>query len=88
MKRQENITMDDKSIRRNLYRVLRKAGVRKTDIQLDASFSEDLQFDTTDWKIFTFYLEDIFQITVQDNELEKCTRLDDTLRYLGHFTNN
>ncbi|QGY44498.1 acyl carrier protein [Maribellus comscasis] len=75
--------MEDKSIRRNLYRVLRKTGVQKKDINLNASFDEDLKFDNVDWKIFTYYLEGIFNISVNDQELGNFVNVKDTLHYLG-----
>jgi acyl carrier protein len=76
--------MEDKSIRRNLYRVLRKTGVQKKDIKLNASYSDDLKFDTVDWKIFTYYLEGIFNISVNDQELGKLGNVNDTLHFLGN----
>lgn len=76
--------MEDKSIRRNLYRVLRKTGVQKKDIKLNASYSDDLKFDTVDWKIFTFYLEGIFDISVNDQELVQLGSVYDTLQFLGN----
>ncbi|MBN1986101.1 MAG: acyl carrier protein [Prolixibacteraceae bacterium] len=75
--------MEDKSIRRNLYRVLRKTGVPKKDIKLNASFNEDLKFDNVDWTIFTYYLEGIFNISVNDQELGNFINVKDTLHYLG-----
>ena len=74
--------MKDKSIRRKLYRVLRKTGVQKKDIQIEASYNEDLNFDTVDWKIFMFYLEGIFNISIDDEEISKLGSVNDTLRYL------
>jgi acyl carrier protein len=71
--------MENKTIRRNLYRVLRKTGVQKKDIYLNASFSEDLGFDKTDWSVFTFYLENIFKIDLKDEELEEMHNINDTL---------
>lgn len=71
--------MENKRVRRNLYRVLRKTGVRKEDISLDASFQNDLHFDTTDWKIFTFYLENIFKVNIEDENLKKLKYVNDTL---------
>jgi acyl carrier protein len=69
----------NKRIRRNLYRVLRKTGVKKEDISLEASFQNDLHFDTTDWKIFTFYLENIFKVNIEDERLKKLKYVNDTL---------
>ncbi|MBW6534364.1 MAG: acyl carrier protein [Mariniphaga sp.] len=77
-------TMEEKKIRRNLYRVLRKTGVQKNDIQLEASFSKDLNFDSVDWKIFTFYLEGIFDISVRDEEVLSFGSVNDTVTFLKH----
>lgn len=74
--------VEEKSIRRNLYRVLRKTGVTKDSICLTASFIEDLHFDKIDWTIFTYYLERIFNISVRDEELRKFGNVNDTLHYL------
>ena len=48
--------MEDRKIRRNLYRVLRKTGVEKKNINVNATFQEDFRFDTIDWTIFTYFL--------------------------------
>jgi acyl carrier protein len=76
--------MEEKKIRRNLYRALRKTGVQKNDIQPEASFQNDLNFDSVDWKIFTFYLEGIFNISVRDEELLNLGNLNDTVKFLKH----
>ena len=34
------------------------------DIQIEASYIEDLHFDNVDWKNFVFYLEGIFDIQI------------------------
>lgn len=72
----------EKSIRRKLYRVLRKTGVTKERICINASFIDDLNFDNIDWTIFTYYLEWIFNITIDDEELGKFGNVNDTLHYL------
>ena len=74
--------MENKTTRRNLYRVLRKTGVRKEDISLDADFQEDLHFDTTDWTIFTYYLENTFKLNVEDESIKKLHVVNDTLSLL------
>lgn len=87
----ETENVEEKSIRRNLYRVLRKTGVTKERICLSASFIEDFQFDKIDWTIFTYYLERIFRISVNDDELSKFDNVDDTLQYLRgelHYLSN
>lgn len=72
----------EKSIRRKLYRVLRKTGIKKEYIKPNASFIEDLNFDKVDWTIFTYFLECIFNISVKDEELNRFDNVNDTLHYL------
>ncbi len=74
--------MEDKKIRRNLYRVLRKTGVQKQDIKLSTSFNSDLRFDKVDWSIFAFYLEGVFDISIDDDELVKLENVTNTIRFL------
>ncbi|MDD4225422.1 MAG: acyl carrier protein [Mariniphaga sp.] len=74
--------MEEKKIRRNLYRVLRKTGVQKNDILPEASFINDLNFDTVDWKIFTFYLEGIFDISVPDEDLLSFKNVNEAVKFL------
>jgi acyl carrier protein len=76
--------MEEKKIKRNLYRVLRKTGVKKNDIRLNASYNQDLNFDSVDWKIFTFYLERMFNISVHDEELLRLSNVNDTVIFLKH----
>lgn len=75
--------MEDKKIRRNLYRVLRKTGVRKRDISPDSSFANDLQFDDTDWSLFAYYLEGMFNIPIKDDELVQLENVEKAIQYLG-----
>ncbi len=75
--------MEDKKIRRNLYRVLRKTGVQKQKIKLNTSFDDDLRFDNVDWSIFAFYLEGVFDISIKDEELNKLHDIRNTIQYLG-----
>ena len=75
--------MEEKKIRRNLYRVLRKTGVQKQKIQLSSSFSDDLRFDLVDWTIFAYYLEGVFKISINDDDLGKLENVNKTIQYLG-----
>lgn len=77
--------IENKTIRRNLYRVLRKTGVQKDDIKEDSLYLEDLNFDSVDWKIFTYYLENIFKVTFKDEELSRLRNIDDTLSLVTHY---
>ena len=75
--------MEDKKIRRNLYRVLRKTGVQKQNIKLNSSFSDDLRFDNVDWSIFAYYLEGVFDISINDDELDNLQNVQNTIQFLG-----
>jgi acyl carrier protein len=75
--------MEEKKIRRNLYRVLRKTGVQKNNIKLNTSFNDDLGFDPVDWSIFAYYLEGVFKISIDDDDLGKLETVKKTIQYLG-----
>ena len=75
--------MEDRKIRRNLYRVLRKTGVEKKDINVNASFNDDFQFDEVDWTIFLYYLEGVFNISVRDEDLNRLENVKNTIQFLG-----
>ncbi|MEZ5104336.1 MAG: acyl carrier protein [Draconibacterium sp.] len=75
--------MEDRKIRRNLYRVLRKTGVEKKNINVNATFQEDFRFDTIDWTIFTYFLECVFNISVREEELYQLGNVKNTIQFLG-----
>lgn len=81
------VNTEEKSIRRRLYRVLRKTGIKKEIIDPNSSYSEDLNFDKTDWTIFIFYLESIFNISIREEELTKFGKIGDTLHFLTAQSN-
>lgn len=70
-------------MKRTLYKVLRKTGVRRDQIKLDASFSEDLNFDQVDWALFVYYLEGFFKIHLEDREIRELSYVDDTLKIVS-----
>ncbi len=74
--------MEDNKIRRNLYRVLRKTGVQKQNIKINSSFNDDLRFDQVDWSIFAYYLEGVFKISIDDDDLVKLETVNNTIQYL------
>lgn len=74
--------MEERRIRRILYRVLRKTGVAAGEIQVNASFSDDLNFDNLDWAIFNFYLASYFKMDIKNEELVQFADLNETLCYL------
>jgi acyl carrier protein len=78
--------MENRTIRRTLYRVLRKTGVSRDRIKLEASFNEDLNFDQLDWTLFVFYLEGFFKIQVDDKEIRQLSLVNDTLEIVNKRT--
>ena len=75
--------MENKTMKRTLYKVLRKTGVRRDQIKLEASFSEDLNFDQVDWALFVYYLEGFFKIHLEDREIRELSHVDDTLKIVS-----
>jgi acyl carrier protein len=61
----------EKTIRLGVYRVLRKLGVNREYIYPEASFKNDLFFDDTDWNCFLFFIEEQFNISINDDEALK-----------------
>ncbi|WP_339738023.1 acyl carrier protein [uncultured Sunxiuqinia sp.] len=78
--------MENKTIRRTLYKVLRKTGVPRKEIELDATFDEDLNFDQVDWALFLYYLEEGFKINVEDEEISRMHQVKDTLNLMESMT--
>jgi len=77
--------MDEKTIRRVMYRVLRKTGISKEKIELDASFQDDLNFDKVDWNLFLFYMEDFFNIVIPDKEIPNLKRVKDSVELVANM---
>jgi len=78
--------MENKTIQRTLYKVLRKTGVRRDRITLDASFNDDLNFDQVDWALFVYYLEGSFKIHLEDQEIRNLSQVNDTLEMVSKRT--
>ena len=65
-----------------MYRVLRKTGVPRNEIELEASFQDDLNFDQLDWTLFMFYLEDSFGIAVRDEDILRLNHIKDSIEFV------
>jgi acyl carrier protein len=78
--------MENKTIQRTLYKVLRKTGVRRDRIKLEASFRDDLNFDQVDWDLFVYYLEGFFKIQLEDQEIRKMSFVNDTVEMVSRRT--
>lgn len=66
-----------------MYKVLRKTGVPRDEIELDASFQEDLKFDQVDWALFLFYLENSFNIAIKDEEVSRLYQIKDSIELVA-----
>lgn len=75
--------MENRTMNRILYKVLRKTGVPRKRIKLEASFNEDLNFDKVDWALFVYYLEGFFKINLEDKEISQLSHVDDTLKIVS-----
>ncbi len=74
--------MTTDSIRRSLFKVLRKVGIPKAKINENASLQEDLFWDDLDLTCFVYHLETSFKIELQKEELRKLYSVKDTINYL------
>ncbi|MDD4190072.1 MAG: acyl carrier protein [Mangrovibacterium sp.] len=77
--------MENKTIRRTLYRVLRKTGVPRNSIELEASFRDDLNFDQVDWAIFLYYMEDTFNIAINEEDASRLNQVKDSLELIENM---
>lgn len=77
--------MENKTIRRTLYKVLRKTGVPRKEIELDASFDEDLRFDQVDWALFLYHLESSFNIAINEDDVLRLNRVKDSIELVKNI---
>jgi acyl carrier protein len=74
--------MTTRSIRRNLYKVLRKTGVRRDLILEDATLKNELLVDDIDMTCFLYYLETNFNVAVPNEEIGQLASVKSTIDYL------
>jgi len=74
--------MNRRKIQIRIYRILRKLGVRREDICLNADIRNDLGFDDFDLKLYLYYIETNFKINILDNQLSKLNKIKDTIYVL------
>ncbi len=77
--------MENRTLRRTLYRILRKTGVQRNDIELEASFDDDLRFDQVDWALFLYYLEDSFNVAIDDKDVSRLNQVKDSLELIQNI---
>ena len=78
--------MENKTMQRILFKVLRKTGVHRDQIKPDASFNDDLNFDQLDWTLFVYYLEGFFKIHLEDQEITRMLLVNDSLEMVSKRT--
>ncbi len=74
--------MKPTTIRRNLYKVLRKTGVPRERIVENASLREEVLVDEIDMTCFLFLLETKFQVEIGNQEMENISSIGSTIEYL------
>jgi len=74
--------MKQETIRRNLYKVLRKTGVPRDKIVEDATLKEELLLDEIDYTCFLFLLETKFDVEIENSELPQLSSVGATIEYL------
>ena len=72
----------EKNIKLGLYRILRKLGVTRDEIQPDTQFKNDLFFDDTDWNFFLFFVENRFNVSISDEEQMQLRTIGNTIDIL------
>lgn len=74
--------MNARTIRRDLYKILRKTGVPRDRIVEDASFSYDMMMDEVDMTCFLFYLETKFDLEIDNDSLNNIRSVKSTINFL------
>ena len=75
--------MDNKLIRKNLYKVLRKTGIPRNLINENAELQEELLMDDVDMTCFLFYLESKFDVNISNEELPSLRSVRSTIDFLS-----
>ena len=74
--------MTTRSIKRNLYKVLRKTGIPRNLIEEDAGLQDELLIDDIDMTCFLYYLETNFHVNVKNEEIGQLKSVKSTIDYL------
>ena len=69
----------ERQVRLGMYRVLRRVGVDRDSIYPEASFKNDLFFDEIDWQCFLCYVEERFNIILNDDEIRQLATVGNTI---------
>lgn len=71
-----------KTTKIGLYKIFRRMGIHREEIDLNTSFSTDLFFDKNDMNIFLFFIETKFNIEVNDNEMVQLRTVNNTINFI------
>lgn len=69
----------ERQVRLGIYRALRKVGVKRNDIYPESSLSSDFFFDDIDWKCFLCFVEERFNIQINDEEAKQLLTVENTI---------
>ncbi len=72
----------------SLYKIFRKMGVSRNEINLSTSLQKDLCFDHFDMNIFLFFLESRFDINISEQEVPQLQTVANTLEFVQNKLNN
>lgn len=75
----------EKKTRLGMYRILRKLGVKRDEINPEVSFKTDLFFDDNDWLCFLFFVESRFDISIDDQELDSFTNIEASIKTVNRY---
>jgi acyl carrier protein len=64
----------------------RQVGISKEQISLDSQFAADLGFDSLDFMEFAMVVEDEFDISVPDEEIDKVVMVRDAVETIQKLT--
>lgn len=67
-----------------LYKIFRRMGVNREDIDLSTNLNTDLFFDKDDMNIFLFFVETKFKIDVADKEIMQLQTVKSTINYIDN----
>lgn len=65
-----------------LYKIFRRMGINRDDIELNTNLNTDLFFDNDDMNIFLFFIETKFKIDVNDNEIPQLQTVNNTINFI------
>jgi len=69
----------DRSIRIGVYKILRKLGAKREEIDPDVKLQNLLEYYADDWNILLFFLESKFDIFISQDQEQAIVTVEDTI---------